>query len=168
MAIIVRKLFSLFWQKLCDVLQAMSQQDETNRRSIIWHTISGSDGMTKSDCSLNACIMFSDSWSHPEVILKSSWSQPEVILKSSWSHPEVILKSSWSHPEVILKSSWGQPEVILKSSWSIWSVYSSFDILSVLFNIIMFFFVRQSLSRSPKILGYTVNRSRSINSFESE
>ena len=33
--------------------------------------ILGSDGMTKSDCSLNACLMLC-SLSHPEVIMKSS------------------------------------------------------------------------------------------------
>ena len=100
-------------------------------------SILGSDGMTKSDCSLslwllsecplsihwvpsewslNACLMLSESsWSHP--VLKTSWRHPEDILKSSWSHPEVILKSSWSHPEVIMKSSWCDHEVWLKIRW---------------------------------------------------
>ena len=38
-----------------------------------------------SECSLNACLMLSDSsWSHPEDIMKTSWRHPEGFMKSSW------------------------------------------------------------------------------------
>ena len=60
------------------------------RRSIL-----GSDGMTKSDCSLALWELFKCSLSAFWVILKSSWSHPEVILKSSWSHPEESEAERW-------------------------------------------------------------------------
>ena len=52
------------------------------RRSIL-----GSDGMTKSDCSLAL-------WVHSECPLSAVW---VLYISALWIHPEVILKSSWSH-----------------------------------------------------------------------
>ena len=78
-----------------------SLKSQETRRSIL-----GSAGMTKSncsfslwmlsECSLNACLMLSDSsWSHPQIILKTSWRHHEDILKTSWSLHELFMKSSW-------------------------------------------------------------------------
>ena len=81
------------WIWGCQVILAPSFLLEKTRQSILV-----SDSMTKSDCSLNACLMLSE-------CSESSWSLPEeVFLKSSWS----LKRSSWSLPEatdVILKLS---------------------------------------------------------------
>ena len=68
--------------------------------------ILGSDGMTKSDCSISLWLLFKYSLSAFWVLSECSLNACLMLSESSWSYPEVILKSCWSHSEVILKSSW--------------------------------------------------------------
>ena len=67
---------------------------KVTRRSIL-----GSDGMTKSDCSLSLWLISECSLSILWVPSEYSLNACLMLLESSWRHPEDILKTSWKHHE---------------------------------------------------------------------